>query len=91
MLWENFESLTPYDVIKFVVGSDDDFARMCEIINRLKPYYEPEMPQIFIGAVFGKMDVKELCEKVIETDLPDATYFQLQMHKYIWNPDARGV
>ena len=91
MIWENFESLTPRDVIKFVVGSREDFARMLEVIERIKPYYEPEMPKIYIGAVFDKMPVRELAEMVIAAKLPDEAYFQLQLHKYIWDADARGV
>lgn len=91
MIWENFESLTPYDAIKFVVGTDEDFKRTLEVINKIKPYYEPELPSIYIGAVFGQMPVKELCERVIAAKLPDEVHFQLQLHKYIWEPDARGV
>lgn len=92
MLFSNFESLMPTDVIKFVVGSDEDFSRMIEIINKVKPYYDMEsMPQIYIGCVYGKYDLKSLTEKIISEPLLESAYLQLQLHKIIWNPDQRGV
>lgn len=92
MLMSNFESLMPQDVIKFVVGSDEDFARMCEIIEKIKPFYDAaSMPQIYIGCVFGAYDIKTLTEKVVENPLLENAHIQLQMHKIIWNPEQRGV
>ena len=91
MIWENFESLTPNDVIKFVVGSEEDFDRMIEVIEKIKPYYEPELPEIYVGAVFDKMPLERLAERFIESDLPENARVQLQIHKYIWEPNARGV
>ncbi len=92
MLFSNFESLMPTDVIKFVVGSDEDYNRMLEILNRIKPYYDMEsMPQIYIGCVYGKYDIKELTEKIVSEPALESAYLQLQLHKIIWNPDQRGV
>lgn len=90
MLWSNFESLMPQDVVKFVVGSDEDFEHMLEIVKKMRPLYD-EMPQIYIGCVFGKYDVRTLCEKIVaEPSLEDA-HLQLQLHKFIWDPEERGV
>ncbi len=90
MLWSNFESLMPQDVVKFVVGTDEDFEKMLEIVGRLKTLYEV-MPNIYVGAVYGMYDVKKLTEKIVAEPLLEDANLQLQIHKIIWNPDERGV
>lgn len=82
MLWENYLSLKPRDVIKFVVGSDEDAAQMIDIMGKLKKYYE-EMPNVFVGAVYGKYDIKKLVDLIMKNpELSDAKV-QIQLHKYI--------
>ena len=44
---------------------------------------------IIFGPVFGKLDPKSLAEWILEDRLP--VRMQLQLHKYIWKPDTRGV
>lgn len=90
MLWSNFLNLCERDVVKFVVGSEEDIGHMIFAVRRLKEYYKT-MPHIFIGAVFGAYDIKKLTERVLsEPDLCDAR-IQVQLHKIIWKPDERGV
>lgn len=90
MLWNNFLNLTEKDVIKFVCGSDEDITRMIDIVKKLKEHYT-KMPHIYIGAVYGKVEYKDLVEVMMrEPVIYDAT-FQIQLHKVIWNPDERGV
>lgn len=82
MLWKNYLSLKPRDVIKFVVGSDEDAAQMIDIMGKLKKYYE-EMPNVFVGAVYGKYDIKKLVDLIMKNpELSDAKV-QIQLHKYI--------
>ena len=38
---------------------------------------------------FGLLDARQLAEWILADRLP--VRFQLQMHKYIWAPDMRGV
>lgn len=90
MLWSNFESLMPQDVVKFVVGSDEDFEKMLEIVGRMKRIYDI-MPRIFIGAVYGKYDLRTLTERIVKEPLLEEANLQLQLHKIIWNPEQRGV
>lgn len=90
MLWNNFLSLHPNDVVKFVCGSMEDIEQMIEIVKKLKPHYK-KMPHIFIGAVYGKLEYKTLVDVILsEPCLADAR-FQIQLHKVIWDPDERGV
>ena len=44
---------------------------------------------IIFGPVFGKLEPRLLAEWILRDRLP--ARMQLQLHKYIWNPDARGV
>lgn len=85
MLEKNFQTLRPQDVLKFVVGDMEDLRtaqRVCE-------KYEPRC-LVYLSPVFGKIEAKEIAEY-----MKSARYknwrLQLQLHKYIWPPDARGV
>ncbi len=90
MIWNNFLILRPRDVIKFVVGSDEDIRMTIEIVKKLKPLYKT-MPHIFIGAVYGMFDMQKLVGIILkEPALCDAR-FQVQLHKIVWDPDKRGV
>ncbi len=90
MIWNNFLILRPRDVIKFVVGSDEDICLTIEIVKQLKPLYKT-MPHIFIGAVYGMFDMQKLVEIILkEPSLCDAR-FQVQLHKIVWDPNERGV
>lgn len=90
MLWSNFESLMPQDVVKFVVGSDEDYDRMLEIVARMKPLYDI-MPQIYIGCVYGSYDLQQLAEKIVAEPALEDAHLQVQLHKIVWAPDMRGV
>ena len=85
MLEINFQTLRPRDVLKFVVGDMEDLRKAQEVCEK----YEPRCP-VYLSPVFGKIEAKEIVEY-----MKSARYknwrLQLQLHKYIWPPDARGV
>lgn len=90
MIWENFLVLSPNDVIKYVVGSEEDVSLMIELTKKLKTHYK-KMPHIFIGAVYGMYDAQKLVDTILcEPALCDAR-FQVQLHKIIWDANKRGV
>ena len=45
--------------------------------------------EIILSPVFGAVDYAELARWILEDALP--VRMQLQLHKFIWHPDARGV
>lgn len=90
MLWDNFLNLEPNDVIKFVCGGDEDISEMIKVVKKLQAYYE-KMPHIFIGAVYGKIEYKDLVEIILKEPVLCDARFQIQLHKIIWHPDERGV
>jgi 7-carboxy-7-deazaguanine synthase len=84
--WENLGILKTTDQIKFVVASEKDF-RWAEQVTR-----EHELDRRFIvlfSPVFGAVTPVQLVEWVLASGLQ--VRFQLQLHKYIWDPKARGV
>ncbi|MBR1885589.1 MAG: radical SAM protein [Schwartzia sp.] len=85
MLGKNFRTLRPRDVLKFVVGTVEDLQtarRVCEAC-------EPVCP-VYISPVFGKIEAREIVE-YMKAERCEHWRLQLQLHKYIWDPEARGV
>ena len=79
----NLERLRDKDVLKFVVGSREDL----DVCRRLRKFTKA---QIFISPVFGKIEPKEIVEYMLVNEMEDCR-IQLQLHKFIWNPEQRGV
>lgn len=90
MLWSNFLNLRPSDVVKFVVGSNEDIDMMKSVMGRLTEHYEV-MPHIYAGVVFGEYEPSKLVERIMNEAVFKDVVFQLQIHKVIWNPEERGV
>jgi 7-carboxy-7-deazaguanine synthase len=81
------DSMNGNDELKFVIGSRADYEWSRGIIEEKalgkRPY------GLVFSTVHGKLAPTELAEWVIADRLP--VRFQLQLHKYLWAPDARGV
>lgn len=90
MIWSNFLNLRPCDVVKFVVGSEEDVEVMKSVMERLTSFYDI-MPHMYAGVVFGKYEPQKLIEHIMNEPILKNVVFQLQIHKIIWNPEERGV
>lgn len=90
MIWKNFENLRPCDVVKFVVGSDEDVRVMKSITEKLLKRCDT-MPHIYAGVVFGAYEPEKLVENIMSEPVFKDVVFQLQIHKIIWDADKRGV
>jgi 7-carboxy-7-deazaguanine synthase len=85
--WENLDHLTPRDEIKFVLADRSDYEWMrATIRDRALP---ERTPNLLASTVFGRLAPSRLVAWVLEDRLP--VRVQLQMHKYVWSPDATGV
>ena len=84
--WENLQHLTANDEIKFVIADRADYDWSQQIIQ--KNELETKCP-ILMSPVFGKLENRTLAEWILHDRLN--VRFQIQMHKYIWDPTARGV
>ena len=85
-LWANLEILTPRDEVKFVVGDEDDFSWALEVTQR---YHLTERLPVLISPVFGSLPLAEVAAWIVASGHP--VRLNLQLHKYIWGPEARGV
>ena len=93
MLMDNYFCLSVQDVVKFVVGDDGDIDPMLSLVKRMLLHYGnfESMPQIYIGVVWGRYDARRIVELMLDEPLLSGAHMQLQMHKFIWSPDERGV
>jgi 7-carboxy-7-deazaguanine synthase len=85
--YKNLNYLKPNDELKFVIGDRNDYEWSKEIIqkNNLEGKVE-----ILFSPVFEKIQPIDIVQWILEDKLTFVR-FQLQMHKYIWQPNARGV
>lgn len=86
MYWPNVERLRSQDEAKFVIQDRGDYDWAKDVVAR---YGLADRCPVLFSAVFGALDPRQLAEWVLADRLP--VRFQLQMHKYIWSPDMRGV
>lgn len=87
MLMSNYGILESEDVVKFVCGSVEDLNRSYEIIRQ---YGLIKRCKVYLSCVFGQLEPKTAVEFMKENEL-NGVNFQLQMHKFIWEPDKKGV
>jgi len=85
-LYENILFLKPDDEVKFVIGDRNDYEWTKE---KIKEYKIDRKANVLISPVFGKLEPEEIVDWILEDNLN--ARFQLQTHKYIWEPDKRGV
>lgn len=85
MCTDNFKYLQDFDTLKFVCASRTDLFRAVEVINEFNPKC-----RIYFSPVFGRIEPAEMVEFMKENKLSDVR-LQLQLHKFIWDPEKRGV
>ena len=83
----NFESMNANDELKFVIGSRADYDWSVALIRDHRLHERPF--SLLFSSVFERLKPVQLAEWVIADRLP--VRFQLQQHKYLWDPNARGV
>jgi len=85
-LWENIWKLRDCDEVKFVISDRHDYEWARGIVR--ERFGRRRHPVLF-STVFGELPPRVLVQWILEDCLP--VRFQLQMHKYVWPHDARGV
>ena len=85
--YENLAMLGKGDEVKFVCGSMEDYEWAKECIRRHD--LVERVGAVLISPVFGSVEPVDLVDAILRDGL--AVRFQLQMHKFIWDPEARGV
>lgn len=85
--FDNLNYLTFKDEIKFVCGSKEDFDYSFDII---KKYKLENTTNLIFSPVFNQIKSEDLVNYLLNSNLKNAR-FQLQIHKFVWNPEQRGV
>lgn len=85
-LYENIISLKQADEIKFVIGNREDYDWSKDLIHK---YSLTEKCIVLFSNVYSDLEPIHLAEWILTDKLK--VRFQIQMHKYIWNPAKRGV
>lgn len=83
MIESNLSILRSCDTLKFVVGSKEDLQELVNMYKRTKA-------QVYVSPVFGQIEPKEIVEFLLDNKM-DNVRMQLQLHKFIWPVDMRGV
>ncbi len=89
---DNVLYLLPQDEIKFVIGNREDFDWTVAFLRRTRAH--EKVNATLLSPVFGAIEPRDIVEWMLDAHLQEwipNIRFQLQMHKYIWAPDQRGV
>lgn len=83
----NIERLRPQDEVKFVIRDRADFEYAREMVARHQ--LVDRARAIHFSPVHGVLDPRPLAEWILADGVP--ARLQVQLHKYIWSPETRGV
>lgn len=87
MLTDNYKYLRRCDAVKFVISGRRDMERAADVIAG---YRLTEKAAVYLSSAFGQMQPEDIAEYMIKNKM-NGVKLQLQMHKYIWGPDRKGV
>jgi 7-carboxy-7-deazaguanine synthase len=84
--WANLDALAPHDEVKFVIADRADYEFARDVLARK---LTGQHGAVLFSPVHGMLDPKTLSEWVLADRL--SVRVQLQLHKFIWHPQTRGV
>jgi 7-carboxy-7-deazaguanine synthase len=85
--WSNLDRLAAHDEVKFVIRDRRDYDYACDVVARHD--LSRRAAAVLFSPVHGVLDPKTLSEWMLADGVP--ARLQLQLHKYIWSPETRGV
>lgn len=80
----NFKFLKAKDEVKFVILDRNDYTYAKQICTDY-----PSPAEVLFSPVFDRLEPQTLVEWILEDKLN--VRLNLQMHKFIWDPETRGV
>jgi 7-carboxy-7-deazaguanine synthase len=84
--WKNLERLRPGDEVKFVLADRADYLWARDVI---RDHALERRTAVHLSPVHGALDPRDLVRWMLEDGL--RARLNLQLHKYVWGPDATGV
>lgn len=85
--YDNISLLNLHDEVKFVIASREDYDFAKSVI--IKYNLHQRVSNVLMSPAFYELETRQLAEWILADFLP--VRMQVQMHKYIWHPDKRGV
>ena len=86
--FENLNRLDKGDELKLIIADRTDYDFAIDIISRISEDRKKGI-HIHFSLCFGKIEPRELAEWILNDRLN--VRLNLQLHKYVWPPDIRGV
>ena len=83
--WSIIQDLNKDDEIKFVIGDKEDYKWAKEKIKEYDLYNK----KILLSPIHDVLDSRILSEWILKDNLK--VRLQIQLHKYIWSPETKGV
>lgn len=84
--YDNISYLKDFDEVKFVIGTREDYEWSKQMIEQ---YQLDKKCIVLFSPVFGSIEPVNIVDWLLEDKLN--VRFQLQMHKFIWDPATKGV
>ena len=84
--WGNLQHITAKDQIKFVISNRRDYDWAVDIVKR---HHLTDRCPVLFSPTFSSQDLRHMAEWILQDRL--SVRFQVQLHKFIWGPEARGV
>lgn len=84
---KNLSELEPKDQVKFVIQDENDYQFACAFMAQHD--LARRGCEVIFSPVFGKLAPRALAEWILRDGV--GARLGLQIHKFIWDPDARGV
>jgi len=84
--WPNLDILQPHDQIKFVIKDRTDYDWTLQVVRQ---YHLDARFHLLFSPVFNEMALRPLAEWMLADRIQ--AQLQVQLHKFIWSPETRGV
>jgi len=91
-LYDNIKHLQSHDEVKFVIGMREDYDWALQTIDQYE--IQKKVGVILFSPVFNVIEPLEIVQWMLDDKIQDRIpniRFQLQMHKFIWEPETKGV
>lgn len=85
--WSNLQILRQHDEVKFVLLNEQDYIYAKEICQKNQLFLK--VKTVLFSPVFDNLEAKQLVQWILRDQLP--VRLNMQIHKYIWSPDTKGV
>ena len=84
--WSNIDLLKRGDEVKFVIASERDYQWAEAVIRR---HHLTDRCNVLLSPAYGMVKPLDMAQWLLASGLN--ARMQLQLHKYVWDPKARGV